>query len=112
MIHLHVRSCYSLLESSLTIPDLIRLAQEHDQKAVVLTDHLLENIFAICMFIKTIIMNKNDKTTIGPITTLRIKFDIRKYGLNVFRLYKIIGNIVICTEIETDIISFILSRFF
>lgn len=39
MIHLHVRSCYSLLESSLTIPDLIRLAQEHDQKAVVLTDH-------------------------------------------------------------------------
>ena len=39
MIHLHVRSCYSLLESGLTIEDIIRLAQEHHQKTVVLTDH-------------------------------------------------------------------------
>lgn len=39
MIHLHVKSCYSLLESPLTIDDLIRLAKENHQSAVSLTDH-------------------------------------------------------------------------
>ena len=57
-------------------------------------------------------MNKNPKITIGPITKLKTKFVIKKYGLNVFKLYKIIGNIAIWTEIDTEIISFILSKYF
>lgn len=39
MIHLHTRSCYSLLESSLQIEDIVRLAKSNGQKAAVLCDH-------------------------------------------------------------------------
>ena len=38
-------------------------------------------------------MNKNPIIIIGPITILNNKFDIKKYGLNVFKLYIAIGNI-------------------
>ena len=57
-------------------------------------------------------MNKNPIIIIGPITILNNKFDIKKYGLNVFKLYIAIGNINIWTEIDTEIISFILSKEF
>lgn len=39
MIHLHVKSCYSLLESPLTIDDIIALAKKSGQSAVSLIDH-------------------------------------------------------------------------
>ena len=71
-----------------------------------------EIISAIAVFKQTIIMNKNPKITIGPMSKLKTKFDIKKYGLTVFKLYRIIGNIAIWTEIETEIISFILSKYF
>ena len=48
MIHLHTRSRYSLLEAVLDIDDIIRLAKEHGQKKVVLSDH--RSMFATMQF--------------------------------------------------------------
>ena len=71
-----------------------------------------DNIFANFKFIKMIIMKINPEITIGTTKMLKNKFEIKKYGLNVFIFSKIIGNINNCTDKEIDIISFNLSNVF
>ena len=38
-VHLHVRSCYTLLKSTLTIPKIVACAKQYGYSAVALTDH-------------------------------------------------------------------------
>ncbi|NND50190.1 MAG: PHP domain-containing protein, partial [Rhizobiales bacterium] len=47
-IHLRVRSSYSLLEGALPVKQLARLAREHDQPALGLTD--TNNLFGALEF--------------------------------------------------------------
>lgn len=69
MIHLHTRSCYSLLESSLDIDEIIRLAKESGQKAVALTDH--RSMFASMEF-----LHAAKAAGLKPI--LGLEFEVRK----------------------------------
>lgn len=82
MIHLHVRSCYSLLESGLTIEDIIRLAQEHHQKTVVLTDH--RTMYGTMEFLHAA-KNAGLKPVIG------LEFEIEENG-NLYSLLAIAKN--------------------
>ncbi len=50
MIHLHTRSSYSLLESPLRLEEIINLAKESGQSAVVLTDH--KTMYGTMAFLK------------------------------------------------------------
>ena len=54
-----------------------------------------ENIVAIFALIKTIIIYANPQITIGPITKLKIKLVIKKYGVKLLNCRILIGNIKI-----------------
>ena len=54
---------------------------------------IFENKLAILTLINANIINKNPVITIGPTTILKIKFDIKKYGLTVFKFDNNIGII-------------------
>lgn len=82
MIHLHVRSCYSLLESGLTIDSIIRLAQEHYQKAVVLTDH--RTMYGTMEF-----LHAAKKAGLKPV--IGLEFEIEENG-NLYSLLAIAKN--------------------
>ncbi len=49
-VHLHVHSCYSLLDGAIKIPDLVATAKKMDMPAVALTDH--GQMFGILPFYK------------------------------------------------------------
>ena len=72
----------------------------------------MQNKFAMFLFINVIMINRNPIIITGPITMFKIKFVIKKYGLNVFIFSRIIGNINNCAEIEIAIISLNLFNYF
>ena len=49
-VHLHVHSCYSLMDSTIKINDLVRTARDMDMPAVALTDH--GQMFGVLEFYK------------------------------------------------------------
>ncbi len=69
MIHLHTRSCYSLLESTLQIDDIIRKAKENGQRAVALTDH--RSLYGTMAF-----LHAAKEAGLKPI--IGLEFEIRK----------------------------------
>lgn len=62
MIHLHTRSCYSLLEGTMTIGQIVQAAKDNGQSAAVLTDK--NSMFATMAFIKEC-RKQNIKPIIG-----------------------------------------------
>lgn len=69
MIHLHTRSCYSLLESTLDIDGIIRKAKENGQSAVALTDH--RSMYGTMAF-----LHAAKKAGLKPI--IGLEFEIRR----------------------------------
>ena len=59
-VHLHVHSEYSLLDSTLTIDQLVQKAKDYNQTAIALTDH--GNMFGAIEFYE-----KAKKAKIKPI---------------------------------------------
>ncbi len=66
-VHLHVHSEYSLLDSTLTIDNLVKKAKEYNQSAVALTDH--GNMFGAIEFYE-----KAKKANIKPILGCEVYF--------------------------------------
>ncbi|MBP3853225.1 MAG: DNA polymerase III subunit alpha, partial [Erysipelotrichaceae bacterium] len=76
MVHLHTRSCYSLLKSSFRIEEIVKTAKETGQQHVCLTD--LNTMFATMQFI-----HLSQKYRLHPIVGLETEVyrQEKKYGL-------------------------------
>lgn len=89
MIHLHTRSCYTLLESTLTIEQIIQAARNSGQTAVALTE---KNV----MFSAMTFIHQAIQADLKPIIGLETVLEMDQSKISVILYAKIIRDSVGC----------------